>query len=407
MSSVLHIVQTPLDHIGGPAVYVRELSKRLAEKGVRVGIVAPQFKTEKEIKQLQELGVSIYPVSNKPLPRSFLRAPWIFSVKAHKTIRSVLDEYDVVNVHVESTFFQVMLGEFKDKKLVTTVHGFPLYEDLEVLKSSFNIYKLLHLTLIAPQHTLTLSKLIEESHLVIALSNQLKNVLIKSFKTGYEKLVTIPNGVDTKFFRPVNPGIARSIAHKLALNRCSKDIGNDPILLYMARVEPRKGTDILVKAVSQLSRRDWFLLIVGPIEQLEYVRYVENLAEKLRVSHKICITGRVPRDLLPALYSASYVYILPSLYEGMPASILEAMACKTPVIASRVGGIPEVVINGYNGILVEPNSPRELSEAIESLLEDEEYKDSLALRAFKTAQHFSWNNISERYYKVLIEQERI
>jgi len=194
--------------------------------------------------------------------------------------------------------------------------------------------------------------------LVIALSNQLKNVLIKSFKTGYEKLVTIPNGVDTKFFRPVNPGIARSIAHKLALNRCSKDIGNDPILLYMARVEPRKGTDILVKAVSQLSRRDWFLLIVGPIEQLEYVRYVENLAEKLRVSHKICITGRVPRDLLPALYSASYVYILPSLYEGMPASILEAMACKTPVIASRVGGIPEVVINGYNGILVEPNSPK-------------------------------------------------
>jgi len=73
-------------------------------------------------------------------------------------------------------------------------------------------------------------------------------------------------------------------------------------------------------------------------------------------------------------------------------------------VADMFGGIPEVVVNDYNGILVESNSSKELSEAIESLLEDREYRDSLALRAFKTAQHFSWNNISERYHRTLFEQ---
>ena len=126
MSSVLHIVQTPLDRIGGPAVYIRELSKRLAKKGIEVGIVAPQSQNTKEISELQELGVNIYLVNNSLLPRSFLRAPWIFSLMADKIIKKAL-KYEVVNVHVESIFFQVAMGDYRDKRLVTTVHGFPLY----------------------------------------------------------------------------------------------------------------------------------------------------------------------------------------------------------------------------------------------------------------------------------------
>ena len=401
MSSVLHIVQTPLDHVGGPATYVRELSKVLVKRGLKVGIVAPKSKNTKEIRELQGLGIEIYPVDNNPLPASFLRAPWIFSIKAHRTIKNALSEYDVLNIHVESTFLQIVMGDFKDKKLVTTIHGFPLYEDLESLKSNFNIYKILHLTLITPQHISTLSKLINNSDLIIPLSNQLKNTLIELFGIDNKKLVTIPNGVDTGFFRPINPDIARSIVQKLVFRRCGVDIGNDLILLYLARVEPRKGTDVLVRAVSRLSRRDWFLLIVGSIEQPEYVRYVSVLAEKLGVLGKICITGSLPRSMLPALYSASYVYILPSLFEGLPATILEAMSCKTPVIASKVGGVPEVVINGYNGILFSPGSIEELSEAIEYVLESPKTREALATRANLTSQLYSWKYIAEKYYTML------
>jgi glycosyltransferase involved in cell wall biosynthesis len=269
------------------------------------------------------------------------------------------------------------------------------------LKSSFNIYKILHLTLIAPQHVLTLSKLISESDLIIPLSNQLKNTLIELFGADNKKLVTIPNGVDTDFFRPINPDIARSIVQKLVSRRCGVDIGNDLILLYLARVEPRKGTDVLVRAVSRLSRRDWFSLIVGSIEQPEYARYVIDLAEKLGVLGKICITGSLPRTMLPALYSASYVYILPSLFEGLPATILEAMSCKTPVIASKVGGIPEVVINGYNGILFNPGSVEELSEAIEYVLASPKARETLATRAYLTSKLYSWKYIAEKYYTML------
>jgi glycosyltransferase involved in cell wall biosynthesis len=179
------------------------------------------------------------------------------------------------------------------------------------------------------------------------------------------------------------------------------DIGNDLILLYLARVEPRKGTDVLVRAVSRLSRRDWFLLMVGSIEQPEYARYVIDLAEKLGVLGKICITGSLPRSMLPALYSASYVYILPSLFEGLPATILEAMSCKTPVIASKVGGVPEVVINGYNGILFNPGSVEELSEAIEYVLASPKARETLATRAYLTSQLYSWKYIAEKYYTML------
>lgn len=401
MSSVLHIVQTPLDHLGGPATYIRELSKVLVKRGLKVGIVAPKFKNSKEIRKLRELGIEIYPVDNNPLPASFLRAPWIFSIKAHRKIRNALSEYDVVNIHVESTFLQIVMGDFKDKKLVTTIHGFPLYEDLESLKSNFNIYKILHLMLITPQHILTLSKLINDSDLIIPLSNQLKNTLIELFGIDNKKLVTIPNGVDTGFFRPINPDMARSIVRKLVSRRCGVDIGNDLILLYLARVEPRKGTDVLVRAVSQLSKRDWFLLMAGSIEQPEYVRYVSDLAKKLGVLGKICITGSLPRTMLPALYSASYVYILPSLFEGLPATILEAMSCKTPIIASKVGGVPEVVIDEYNGILFNPGSVEELSKAIEYVLESPKARETLATRAYLTSQLYSWKYIAEKYYTML------
>jgi len=403
MSSVLHIVQTPLDHIGGPAVYVKELSKRLALKGIKVGIVAPQPRSSSEVKELQKLGITVYHVPNNPLPHSFLRAPWIFSVKAHKIVKSILNEFDIVNVHVESTFLQVTLDTFKEKTLVATVHGFPILEDLEALKSRFSLYKLIHLLAISPQHLATLAKLVDKSHMIITLSNQLKKTIAEFFGVSSERSITIPNGVDTEVFKPVKPEIARAIVHKLVLYRCNKDYVDERVLLYLARLEPIKGVDILVRAVARLNRKDWFLLLVGPVERPEYVKYLKNLAEKLGIREKVCIVGSVPHNVGSFLYSASYVYILPSLFEGLPASILEAMACKTPVIASGVGGIPEVIANGYNGILVEPNSPRRLSEVIENLLEDAKYRDSLALRAYRTAQYFSWDNIAGKYYKALIQ----
>ena len=404
MSSVLHIVQTPLDHLGGPAIYVRELSKRLVNKGIRVGVVVPQSKSDSEAAEFWRLGISVYHVPNGLLPRSFLRAPWIFSVRAHKTIKSILNDYDVVNVHVESTFLQVVLDVFKGKTLVTTVHGFPILEDLKALESNFSFHKLLHLITISPQHLITLVKLVDKSHLTVTLSDQLKRMIMEFFSISSERLITIPNGVDTKLFKPIKPEKAHAITCKLTLHRCGKESINKRILLYLARLEPRKGADILIKALARLHRKDWFLLLVGPVEQPGYVKYLKKLAEKLGIHDKVCITGSVPRNIAPALYSSSYVYVLPSLFEGLPASILEAMACKTPVIASKVGGIPEVVVNGYNGILVEPNSIMGLSEAIGNLLEDTNYRNSLALKAFNTAQLFSWDNIFERYHRILIKE---
>jgi glycosyltransferase involved in cell wall biosynthesis len=405
MSSVLHIVQTPLDHVGGPATYVRELSKVLVKRGVKVGIVAPKSKNTKEIRELQGLGVEIYPVDNNPLLLPFLRAPWIFSIKAHRTIRDALSEYDVVNVHVESTFLQAVLSEFGKKKLITTIHGFPIHEDFEVLKQGFNFYRLLHFLFVSPQHVITLRKLIEKSNIVIALSNNLRYLVSSVLKIneagGKQIIIRLPNGVDTDLFKPVNIDIARNVVLNLVKRKCGRHIENMHLILYLSRVDPVKRADVLIKALSRLRRKDWFLLLVGYIEQPKYLNYLKALAEKLDISENICFTGSIPHRLTPYFYSASYIYVLPSLFEGLPATVLEAMACKTPVIASKVGGVPEVVINGYNGILFSPGSIEELSEAIEYVLESPKARETLATRAYLTSQLYSWKYIAEKYYTML------
>jgi glycosyltransferase involved in cell wall biosynthesis len=146
------------------------------------------------------------------------------------------------------------------------------------------------------------------------------------------------------------------------------------IVGVVARLEPEKGHPTLLEAWPAVLRAvpDAYLLVVGEGSRRDAL---ERLARELRIAHRVVFTGR--RDDVPAVTAALDVAVLPSYREAQGLTILEAMALSRPVVASNVGGIPEVVEDGRTGLLVPPHDPDALAAAISRLLTDHSYADTL------------------------------
>jgi glycosyltransferase involved in cell wall biosynthesis len=189
-----------------------------------------------------------------------------------------------------------------------------------------------------------------------------------------EKIEVIPNAVDVAALRrPRSPELRQTLQGN----------GELPLVLVVARLDPQKGhRDLLAAAASVPDAR--FLLAGDGFERPA----LERLAHELGVSDRVSFLGH--RDDIADLLAASDVFVLPSLYEGLPISVLEAMAAGIPVIATRVGGTDEAVVHGESGLLVRRSDPSELGAAIRRVLSDRELR--LRLVAGGTARverHFT------------------
>jgi glycosyltransferase involved in cell wall biosynthesis len=157
-----------------------------------------------------------------------------------------------------------------------------------------------------------------------------------------------------------------------------EEYGMEPgaqIVGVVARLEPEKGHPTLFEAWPAVIRTcpEAYLLVVGEGSRREEL---EQLARELRIAHRVVFTGR--RDDVPAVTAALDVAVLPSYREAQGLSILEAMALSRPVVATNVGGIPEVIEDGVSGLLVEPHDAPALAAAIGRLLTDHPFADGLA-----------------------------
>jgi glycosyltransferase involved in cell wall biosynthesis len=155
------------------------------------------------------------------------------------------------------------------------------------------------------------------------------------------------------------------------------DYGMEPgsqIVGVVARLEPEKGHPTLIEAWPLVLRSvpDAYLLVVGEGSRREEL---ERQVRELRIAHRVVFTGR--RDDVPGVTAALDVAVLPSYREAQGLTILEAMALSRPVVASNVGGIPEMIEDGVTGLLVPPGDPVALAAAIVRLLEDHSLADTL------------------------------
>jgi teichuronic acid biosynthesis glycosyltransferase TuaC len=200
---------------------------------------------------------------------------------------------------------------------------------------------------------------------ILSVSEDLK-LHIVNLGIDKNKVHVVPNGVDIGKFKPAGKAHARSI---LNLPR------DKNIVLFVGALRKIKGVDYLIEAAQSFVDRDTYLFMVGRDDGLK--KNLEKRAHELKIANYIKFTGPVNHEDIPLWISASDILVLPSLSEGRPNVILEALACEVPVVATDVGGIPELMVDGETGYLVPPKSPDELSRKINKLLDDKNRREKM------------------------------
>lgn len=200
---------------------------------------------------------------------------------------------------------------------------------------------------------------------VLSVSEDLKAHIV-NLGIDENKIDVVPNGVDTEIFRPAGKEYARNV-----LNLPHEK----NIVLFIGALRKIKGVDYLIEAAKSFVDTNTELYMVGRDDGLR--KSLEKRAEELKISGSIKFTGPVNHEDIPLWISAADMLVLPSLSEGRPNVVLEALSCEVPVVATDVGGIPELMIEGETGYLVPSKNPLQLSEKINKLLENESRREKM------------------------------
>ncbi len=253
---------------------------------------------------------------------------------------------------------------------------------------------------------------------VIAVSRSMGARIHDLYGVPLEKIRVIPNGIDIDPYRPTrNPEV-------LAAYGIDPE---KPFILFVGRITRQKGILHLVRAVKHLSPGIQVVLCAGAPDTEEIRREMVERVEEARAqtaNEILWIHQWVPTKDLATLYSHASVFVCPSVYEPFGIINLEAMACETPVVASAVGGIPEVVTHGETGWLVsfepmaadnpEPKDPekfsRDLAEAVNRLLQSSEKRREMGVKAReRVVKEFTWKSVAEKtldFYRELLRDSR-
>jgi glycogen synthase len=253
---------------------------------------------------------------------------------------------------------------------------------------------------------------------VVAVSDAMRQDVHALYGVSHDKVRVIPNGIDPDQYRPT-PDPSVLVRHNIDPDR--------PYVLFVGRITRQKGIIHLVRAIKYLRPGTSVVLCAGAPDTEEIGREMAEAVEQARreTSNPIVwIAQMLPREDIIPLYSQAAVFVCPSVYEPFGIINLEAMACGTPVVASAVGGIKEVVVPGETGLLVpfeprgptdfEPNDPeqfaRDLAGAVNSLLEDPGRRAEMGRRSRERVERFfSWSSVARRtfeFYRELVGGER-
>lgn len=233
-------------------------------------------------------------------------------------------------------------------------------------------------------------QVIQRADRVIVATEVEREQVISLYDADPEKLRTVPCGVDTELFRPIPRAEARRVVGVSP---------EDKVALFVGRLEQQKGLDVLFPALARIHQQVGhpltFLIIGGDrrreAQKLEQLR---QRAEELGISCHVRLPGLIEQRCLPYYYSAADVCAMPSYAESFGMVAVEAMACGTPIVASRVGGLQLTVRDGVTGYLVPPRDVESLAERMIQILRDPALRDRLGAAGIERAQEYSWQTIA-------------
>ncbi|TAJ20060.1 MAG: glycosyltransferase family 1 protein [Dehalococcoidia bacterium] len=232
-------------------------------------------------------------------------------------------------------------------------------------------------------------RLVHRLDRIIAATEHERQLLRQIFRVDARKVAVIPLGVDLSMFTPRPQSEARA---RLGLDSTRR------FVLAVGRIEPLKGLDILIRAIGELQARvPVDLLIIGGDERAApEIERLRNIAAEVGASSAVQFLGPKPHDTLADWYAAADVVAVPSFYESFGLVAVEAMACATPVVASRVGGLASTVVDGRTGYLVPWRCPEPFAERIELLLRNEPLRLALGAAGAERMRAYGWDAVAER-----------
>jgi glycosyltransferase involved in cell wall biosynthesis len=284
-------------------------------------------------------------------------APWLMYRATRAMMTQLRDDaigFDVIDAHYfyPDGVAAAMLGQTLGRPVVISARG----TDVNLI-SNFA----------APRRQFLQAA--EFAHAIIAVSDALRRRMI-DIGIAAEKIIVLRNGVDAALFAPLDR------------QRVRRDLGiTRQTMVAVGNVLESKGQDIAIRSLTHLD--DTELLIVGTGSD---EKKFAGLAESLGVANRVRFVGRVPHEELARYFNAADVSVLASMREGWPNVLLESLACGTPVVASNVGGVPEIITTPNVGRIMKKRTPEALADAVRDLRSQQ--PDRTAIRFF--AEGFGW-----------------
>jgi glycosyltransferase involved in cell wall biosynthesis len=373
-------------YIGGTEKHMYELGRRLARKEEvhALTCLLEDTKAEENVK-----GVHVHRI-----PARFIKAPLIYPpplvfAPGVKDAVTLLDgEYDFDIFHLHGRWFTdfayvAKYAKKNGKKFCLTLHNarpLGISPMVGALGTMFDWFSGV--------------RTIKAADRIVAVSASVKEDISHYRGVDRDKIEVIHNGVDIEVFKPSKPILRDKYAE-----------GFDNVFLFLGRLIEQKGLPYLIDATKEVIKDypSTRLLVVG---RGKLKGALEARVRKEGLQKHIVFPGFVDEKTLPSLYSSCDAYVLPSLWEVLPISLLEALSCGAPLIASDAGGNPEVVENGVNGFIFEKRNTNQLAEEMKTLANDPALRKRMARKSREIAvKKFDWDIIAQKtirfYNKVL------
>ncbi len=401
--AVLSVHSCPLAALGGKEtggmnVYVREVSREMGRLGLAVDVFTRS--QNPHIRAVVPLGKNARVIHLKagpqePVPRNeVVRYLPEFTCGVFRFARENRLSYDLIHSHY---WLSGVVGrELKAAWSVPQVH---MFHTLGALKNSATRRGGEKET---RERIATEKEILKTADAIIAPSPWEREQMVRLSGRQGADIEVIPCGVDLGLFRPIPPEKAKGT---LGLSR-------GKFILFVGRIDAIKGIDVLIRAVHHLAetspqeKNNLGLIIIGGesdvdprTESLEQ-RKLRKLVARFGLGERVAFWGPQRQDLLPYFYSAAAALVIPSRYESFGMVTLEAMACGTPVIASRVGGLQYTVDDGKTGFLIPEGDWKIMAGRIRCIVDSSVLRKKLAAAAIRRVRQFAWPNITRKILRL-------